>query len=63
MAWVETRFADLTPDDTFVFVGTYKTTYALPNNATSAAPTATSVNVVHGEIQGTVPTTLQRHLS
>ena len=63
LAWVETRFADLTPDDTFVFVGTYKSTYALPNNATSAAPTATSVNVVHGEIQGTVPTTLQRHLS
>lgn len=64
--WVLTNLADLTEDDVFVIVGTdddNDDTFALPNNATTAAPAATSITVADGLLTEEPAEELQWHIS
>lgn len=53
--WSETAIADLTSSDVFVIVGTNSSgSRALPNDATSASPTAESITISAGKITSAV---------
>lgn len=62
--WLETAITDLTSSDVFVIVGTNSSgSRALPNDATSASPTAESVTISAGKITSAVADKLKWNIS
>lgn len=63
--WVLTDISDLTAEDVFVIVGTKSdnSTYAMPNNGGTSAPTATSISIVNNKISGAVNDNLKWNVS